>query len=49
MKSTNKSIYQDRINLLADLNDKFRKHKPEAGFYFYIPIEDSWKDTTCLC
>lgn len=43
------SDYSDRINLIADINEIFKFHKPHAGFYFYIPIDKNWNSSFELC
>lgn len=40
--------YKNRIDLLCQI-DKFNKHKPSGGFYFYVPISDKWDDSMQLC
>ena len=40
--------YRERVDVLCDI-EKFRKARPEAGFYFYVPIDDKWKNAEELC
>ena len=45
---TDASAYKDRMDLLCQI-EKFRAHRPDGGFYFYLPIAAKWKDTAELC
>ncbi len=40
--------YRERIEILCEL-EKFRKHRPQAGFYFYLPIDAKWESSQKLC
>ena len=40
--------YRDRIDLLCSI-PKFASARPQGGFYFYLPIADSWESSVELC
>lgn len=42
------SDYKDRIDLLCGI-PKFAAARPEAGFYFYLSIDDRWESSRALC
>ena len=48
LEGTGFEAYRDRIDLLCRI-EKFRKHRPKGGFYFYLPIDARWQDTKTLC
>lgn len=40
--------YKDRIELLCSI-PKFAYARPQAGFYFYLPIDEHWESSRALC
>ena len=40
--------YRKRIDCLCDI-DKFSRHRPQGGFYFYLPVDDRWSSSVELC
>ena len=48
MELTEYDAYRDRIEMLCRI-EKFKKHKPDGGFYFYVPIAEKWESSIKLC
>lgn len=43
------NIYKERRDFIASLNPRFMNLRPQAGFYFYIPLDHGVKDSTQWC
>jgi len=46
---SNPNIYKERVDAIDSLNSIFRRHKPDGGFYYYIPIAEHWRNSDECC
>ena len=48
LQFTDYEAYRKRMELLGQL-ENFRPYRPRAGFYYFLPIADHWKNSRELC